>query len=361
MPRLRGSIFAKKEGTIVTAERIAAVINALPMPVLLIGPDERVRAANPPLNTVLGADLVGKHYITALRQPAVVEAIAKIRQSGGQTVTRFAGRDGDKDTVYRVSLAEADGDIVLSFEDQTAAEEAGQMRRDFVANVSHELRTPLTALLGFIETLGGAARDDAEARERFLNIMAHEANRMTRLVDDLLSLSRVEEDERVRPREHVDLAALLSSVIKGLEPQAKAAGVTVTLAKAEHGEMVPGDAGQLVQVFTNLVENGIKYGATGKAVTVTLHPKAAHPRLRSEGVQISVADQGEGIESHHLARLTERFYRVDNHRSREVGGTGLGLAIVKHIVSRHRGRLVIESEQGAGTTVSVFLPSNALS
>ena len=216
----------------------------------------------------------------------------------------------------------------------------------------------MTALLGFIETLGGAARDDAAARERFLNIMANEANRMTRLVDDLLSLSRVEEDERVRPLEHVDLRALLSSVIKGLEPQAEAAGIVVNLTGEGHDEMVPGDAGQLVQVFTNLVENGIKYGTTGKAVTLTLSARAQHPRLRAEGVQISVADQGDGIASHHLTRLTERFYRVDNHRSREVGGTGLGLAIVKHIVNRHRGRLVIESAQGEGTTVSVFLPTN---
>lgn len=340
-----------------TAERIIAVINALPMPVLLIGPDERVRAANPPLGVVLGPDLIGKHYITALRQPAIIDAIAKVRQSGGTIVSRFTGRDGDKDTTYRVSLAKADGDIILSFEDQTAAEEAGKMRRDFVANVSHELRTPLTALLGFIETLSGAARDDAKARDRFLQIMANEANRMTRLVDDLLSLSRVEEDERVRPREHVDVGALLSSVIKGLEPQAAAAGVQVSLDLAEHNEMVPGDAGQLVQVFTNLVENGIKYGTSGKKVTVTLGPKMMHQRLRAEGVQIAVTDQGDGIASHHLARLTERFYRVDNHRSREVGGTGLGLAIVKHIVNRHRGRLVIESTQGEGTTVSVFLPA----
>lgn len=339
-----------------TTERIASVINGLPMPVLLIGPDERVRAANPPLIAVLGLDLVGKHYITALRQPAVIDAISTVRREGGATVTSFVGRDGDKDTTYRVSVAETGGDIILSFEDQTAAEEAGKMRRDFVANVSHELRTPLTALLGFIETLSGAARDDAKARARFLEIMAHEANRMTRLVDDLLSLSRVEEDERVRPREHVDLGALLSSVIKGLEPQAEAAGVTVLLELQGGDEMVPGDAGQLVQVFTNLVENGIKYGETGKDVTVTLAPKAMHQRLRGEGIQISVVDQGEGIASHHLSRLTERFYRVDNHRSREVGGTGLGLAIVKHIISRHRGRLVIESELGAGTTVSVFLP-----
>lgn len=344
-----------------TVEQIVSVIHALPMAVLLIGRDERVRAANPSVDSILGTGLVGKHYITALRQPAVIAAIGETQRSGAAQVVRYNGRNGPKDTVYKVSVAAADRDILLTFEDQTAAEEAGQMRRDFVANVSHELRTPLTALLGFIETLNGAARNDPAARDRFLSIMAHEANRMTRLVDDLMSLSRVEEDERVRPREHVDLAALLSSVIKGLEPQASAAGVTVTLDLTTGVEMVPGDAGQLVQVFTNLVENAIKYGASDGEVSVNLMPREMNQRLRGEAVQISVADRGEGIPEHHIARLTERFYRVDNHRSREVGGTGLGLAIVKHIVNRHRGRLLIESAEGKGTKVSVFLPVGPVS
>ena len=326
------------------------------MPVMVIGRDDRVGAVNPALESILGAGLVGKHYISALRQPSVVEAITTLRSGGAAGTVRYSSRDGAKDTVYRVSVSPAGSDIVLSFEDQTASEDAGKMRRDFVANVSHELRTPLTALMGFIETLGGAARNDAAARDRFLGIMAHEASRMTRLVDDLLSLSRVEEDERVRPREHVDLPALLNSVIKGLEPQAADAGVTVELDTADGSEMVQGDAGQLVQVFTNLIENGIKYGASGGIVKVTIHPRAMDIRLRSQAVQISIADKGEGIASHHIARLTERFYRVDSHRSREVGGTGLGLAIVKHIVNRHRGRLLIESEEGLGTTISVFLP-----
>ncbi len=340
-----------------TSDTLSAVTDALPIPVLVIGPDDRIRAANPPVEAVLGAGIVGRLYITVLRQPALLEAIAKVRDGVDAQATRFAGRDGTKDTIYRVVIARAGTDIVLSFEDQTAAEEAGQMRRDFVANVSHELRTPLTALLGFIETLGGAARDDAAARDRFLGIMQQEASRMTRLVDDLLSLSRVEEDERVRPREEVDLAAILSSVIKGLEPQAEKAGVKVCLRAPKEAEVVPGDTGQLIQVFSNLIENGIKYGASGGVVNVTLFNREAHARLRGEGVQVSVADSGDGIPPHHIARLTERFYRVDNHRSREVGGTGLGLAIVKHIVNRHRGRLVIESEEGQGTEVSVFLPT----
>lgn len=344
-----------------TLEQIVSIIQAFPMPVLVIGQDERVRASNATVDAILGPDLLGKHYITALRQPAVLAAIAETRRTGEGASVRYTGRSGSKDVIYKVSVAAAQRDIVLTFEDQTASEEAGQMRRDFVANVSHELRTPLTALLGFIETLNGAAKDDPVARTRFLDIMAHEANRMRRLVDDLMSLTRVEEDERVRPREKVELGALLASVIKGLEPQAAAAGVSVALDLVAGEETVPGDAGQLVQVFTNLVENAIKYGATGKEVKVALMPRTMHQRLRAEAVQITVTDKGEGIAEHHLARLTERFYRVDNHRSREVGGTGLGLAIVKHIINRHRGRMTIESQLGEGTTVSVFLPTARLS
>jgi two-component system phosphate regulon sensor histidine kinase PhoR len=337
-------------------ERIVSIVDAFPMPVLLIGPDERVRAANDAVIRILGSDLLGKHYITTLRQPAVITAISQTRATQTSRSVQYTGRDGARDTIYRIEVAMADDEVVLTFEDQTAAEEVGQMRRDFVANVSHELRTPLTALLGFIETLSGAARDDAAARDRFLGIMAHEANRMTRLVDDLMSLSRVEEDERVRPREQVDLGGILASVIKGLEPQAQSAGVKVVLDLKAEATIVPGDAGQLVQVFTNLVENGLKYGAAGGEVAVTLMPALMHQRIRGEAVQVIITDKGDGIAEHHIARLTERFYRVDNHRSREVGGTGLGLAIVKHIINRHRGRLLIESELGKGTQISVFLP-----
>ena len=339
-----------------SADSLSALIDALPLPTIVIGPDDRILASNAPVAAILGTGLVGRHYITALRQPALLDAIGKARAQASAEISRFSGRDGGNDTVYRVVVAPAEDDIVISFEDQTAAEHVGQMRRDFVANVSHELRTPLTALLGFIETLGGAARDDPAARERFLGIMHGEASRMTRLVDDLLSLSRVEEDERVRPRDHVDLAALLASVIKGLEPQVQSSGVTVTLENNGSGELIPGDAGQLVQVFTNLIENGIKYGASGGQVSVVLYPREHHRRLRGDGVRICVCDKGEGIAAHHITRLTERFYRVDNHRSRQVGGTGLGLAIVKHIINRHRGRLTVESALGEGTQVSVLLP-----
>jgi len=234
--------------------------------------------------------------------------------------------------------------VLVSFEDLTEREQAAQMRRDFVANVSHELRTPLTAMLGFVETLRGAARDDPAARDRFLGIMGAEAGRMARLVEDLLSLSRVEQDERVRPTAPVELGRLVTQTVASLEPLAEASGLDFDVRLPAEEVVVPGDVSQLRQVVSNLLENALKYGKGGERVEVTVGDPRPEPTLRGPGVRLVVRDFGEGIESHHIARLTERFYRVDKHRSREIGGTGLGLAIVKHIVNRHRGRLRIESE-----------------
>jgi two-component system phosphate regulon sensor histidine kinase PhoR len=234
--------------------------------------------------------------------------------------------------------------------------ELDRLKSHFFANVSHELRTPLTALSGFIETLRGPARDDAEARDRFLDIMEREAARMNRLVHDLLSLSRVEDTERMRPTDRVDIARILSSVVIGLGPLAEGREVTLVARGCEAPVELPGDADQLTQVFTNLVENGIKYGREGGTVTLNLIRHDSLPALRGPGVTVEVTDEGEGISQRHLARLTERFYRVDSHRSRGMGGTGLGLAIVKHIVNRHRGRLRISSEPGQGSCFAVSLP-----
>jgi two-component system phosphate regulon sensor histidine kinase PhoR len=228
------------------------------------------------------------------------------------------------------------------------------MRRDFVANVSHELRTPLTAISGFVETLQGAAKDDPEARMRFLTIMAAETERMNRLVRDLLHLSRVEAEERIRPETRVDLAAIARSVGDSLQPVAQAAEVRLALEGVEAPIELRADADQMVQVLTNLTENAIKYGSPAGA-TVTLALKR-DTGPRGPVLRVDVVDQGAGIDARHIPRLTERFYRVDSHRSRAMGGTGLGLAIVKHIVQRHRGRLVIESEPGSGSKFSVLLP-----
>ena len=332
----------------------AEVIAALPGPVLVIGPHSRIEAANTPAEALVGGPLVGKHYVTVLRQPDIVDAIEATASDGTARSSRFLGRRQATDTTWHVSVRRAGSHVVIAFEDRTAAEEASQIRRDFVANVSHELKTPLTALIGFIETLRGPARDDDAARARFLGILEREAQRMNRLVSDLLSLSRVEADARMRPRTPVDVGATLTSVVMLLRSVAEDRGVTVQYDPPDHPVIVQGDADQLRQVFANLLENAIKYG--GKQVQLRLTERDHIPDLRRAGVVIEVADDGTGIDSRHLPRLTERFYRVDTHRSREVGGTGLGLAIVKHIVSRHRGRLRITSTPGRGSTFVVNLP-----
>ncbi|TNC71948.1 ATP-binding protein [Rubellimicrobium roseum] len=341
---------------------ILALVKALPIPAVLIDASERIEAANPAAASLFGHDGTGRHYITVLRQPATLDVVEATLRDGHPREGRYLGTDGSRDTTWRVSardVALATGRrVIVTFEDVTAVEEAGTIRRDFVANVSHELRSPLTALLGFVETLRGPARDDAAARERFLGIILREAQRMARLVDDLLSLSRVEAEERRRPTERVDLRALAASVAATLEPVAAQSGAEIRLNLPDQAPTILGDSGQLRQVLTNLVENAIKYGGRSGPVEVALTGPAEQPGLRRQGVRLSVTDRGPGIAAHHIPRLTERFYRVDTHRSREVGGTGLGLAIVKHIVSRHRGRLRIESEIGRGSTFSVILPAD---
>jgi two-component system phosphate regulon sensor histidine kinase PhoR len=237
---------------------------------------------------------------------------------------------------------------------------ADQMRVDFVANASHELRTPLSTLIGFIETLGGPARNDPEARDRFLAIMLEQAQRMARLVADLLSLSRIELNELTQPTGRVDLGRLLGSVADALEMKAAERGMRIVVAAASDLPQVVGDPDELAQVFQNLIDNAIKYSRPNTAVRVTAIPvepdsTRAPRRLARDAVAVAVADEGEGIAREHLPRLTERFYRVDSARSRLLGGTGLGLAIVKHIVNRHRGHLDIESTAGKGSTFTVYL------
>lgn len=328
------------------------VLAGLPMPAMLVERGDRVAAGNGPLLALLGDGLIGRNPAMAVRAPSVLEAIGAATRQGGVHDARMILRREGQELVFQVTVSDQGGGRVLCvFRDVSEEELAGAMRRDFVANVSHELRTPLTALMGFIETLKNAARDDPKARDMFLGIMEHEAGRMNRLVRDLLQLSRVEAEERVRPREVVDLKPLLEGVISSLRGVAERKGDVVALS----GDAVslPGDADQLTQVFTNLIENALKYGAAGQTVRVTLSPEDT---VRGPAVRVEVADEGEGIDPVHIPRLTERFYRVDSHRSREMGGTGLGLAIVKHIVSRHRGWLRIESEKGEGSRFSVVLP-----
>lgn len=340
----------------------ASLIRSLPFPALMVRRDERIEVANAQAQVLLGAGIEGRHFMTALRQPSLLDAVEASLRDGQPRETSYLSNEGGNDTTYKVALRPSDTDlgraVLVSFEDVTHLEQMGQMRRDFVANVSHELRTPLTALIGFIETLQGPARNDPVGQERFLGIMATEAHRMNRLVGDLLSLSRVEADERVKPTEVLDLGQVVRSTVHGLTKLAEDAGVEVLSDLPDDPVQIAGDADQIQQVLTNLIENGIKYSGRGSAVTVRLGLPTMQRRLRAPGVQLTVADTGPGIDPIHLPRLTERFYRVDSHRSREMGGTGLGLAIVKHIVNRHRGRLKIDSALEKGTVFTVLLPVN---
>jgi two-component system phosphate regulon sensor histidine kinase PhoR len=345
----------------------ARLIDAFPLPCLLIAQNGRILVANAPALTLLGAGLIGRNYIAMLRQPGLVAAIEACLAEKTPSNARYFGSDGAQETLYRVFCnftADTDqpetGAVLVSFEDITTLKQAGQMRRDFVANVSHELRTPLTALMGFIETLRGPARDDASARLRFLNIMESEAGRMNRLIGDLLSLSRVEEEERVRPTGSVILTDILTSILNSLKPVSDDARVMLEPNFSNVPVSLPADADQLRQVFTNLIENAIKYGGSGGRVSIELAYSPRDPALKSPTVQVQVIDYGPGIDPHHLPRLTERFYRADSHRSRQLGGTGLGLAIVKHIINRHRGRLKIESNLGQGAVFTVILPCDPL-
>jgi two-component system phosphate regulon sensor histidine kinase PhoR len=330
------------------------LLMALPMPALRIGRDDRIAVINPAARAIFGEAALGRHFAISLRQPEMVEAIARAGRTGEPCDARLRLPGAAQDTELAAHLIPLDSGLVVVFEDLTTLAQNDQMRRDFVANVSHELRTPLTALQGFIETLQGPASKDAAARERFLQIMAAEAERMNRLVRDLLQLSRVEAVERQRPEREEDLSQLVGQAMASLQPMAQAVGVGLVVTGADRAFMVRADRDQLVQLLTNLVENALKYGSKpGGEVGIDLSedrgPKGAVVRL-------SVSDAGAGIAAHHIPRLTERFYRVDDHRSREKGGTGLGLAIVKHIVNRHRGRFLIESTPGKGSLFSVLLP-----
>lgn len=336
------------------ADLIDAILRGLAHAAVVVGVDAKVAYVNEAAQTLFGPALLGRHYGLSLRQPDLLAAVARALAAGTPANLRLTLRQGDQEGSYAITIAPLPLGALCLFEDTTPQEQTDQMRRDFVANVSHELRTPLTALQGFIETLQGPARDDAAARARFLGIMATEAERMNRLVSDLLHLSRVEAQERLRPTTEIDLAAAIGRAVDGLRPLAQQAQVVLVTNGFDTPRSLQADGDQIMQVVVNLVENAIKYGSVaGGRVEVTLTETVT---LRGPAYCFWVQDHGQGIAEEHIPRLTERFYRVDSHRSRAKGGTGLGLAIVKHIVSRHRGKLTIESSPGQGSRFSVFLP-----
>ncbi len=294
-----------------------------------------------------------------LRHPILRSALAAAASSSAPVREKIAlsvpvPRD------LEVTLIPLGGPVYMLVSDRTHERALEKMRADFIANSSHELRTPLASLIGFIETLRGPAADDAQAQARFLAIMAEQAARMQRLLDDLLSLSRIEISEHQPPTEMQNITPVLERIVAGLEPMLRASAARIACTLAPDLPMIPADADQLAQIFTNLLDNAIKYGKRGGTIRLIAVCAGADTRFEPHGVLVSVADDGAGIAREHIPRLTERFYRVDKGRSRAVGGTGLGLAIVKHVVNRHRGRLVIESVEGKGSVFMVWLPGRAV-
>ena len=343
-----------------TEQDIAKLLSAIPLPAACISSGGTLAVFNPQFGTLFSSAEPGRSFVLAVRQPAILAAVERSIFAGeAQSVVVEIG-DGLRHVNWQVTASPVRFDqqswSILAFEDRSALEASEQIRREFVANVSHELRSPLTAVLGFIETLKLRGSEDPEIRNRFLNIMQDEARRMSRLVRDLLSLSHVESEERLRPSGRIEVVGIVESVIDVFQGQAKEAGVTFDRTGLATPFGIHGDPDQIRQVFVNLLENAVKYGAAGGTIRVSATRVDLDYIIGGPAVRIDVADNGDGFDPIHIPRLTERFYRIDQHRSRAMGGTGLGLAIVKHIVSRHRGRIKIGSTPGEGSRFSIFLP-----
>ena len=370
----------------------AILVNALPDPILVISatePDDLTSRRYVFVNTAARALLRIERdeglLVNAIRDPYVLDAVDRALFSGREAECVY-GPGGAQSQTFRtyarpLGLA-LDGRrlAVLMFRDETEIRQVERTRADFLANASHELRTPLASLSGFIETLRGHAKDDAGARERFLSIMQAQAGRMSRLVDDLMSLSRIELGEHIAPADQIDLAACVSDVLDASTPIAERRGIKLKIKLPRKGSArARGDRDQILQVIQNLVDNAVKYSPDGGMVEVALQsslsPEAASAPYRPGAARLSllapdlhaqayaalrVSDRGAGIPREHLPRLTERFYRVEGQKSGERSGSGLGLAIVKHIVNRHRGGMTVESGVGEGTTFTIYLPMQAI-
>jgi two-component system phosphate regulon sensor histidine kinase PhoR len=345
---------------------IESLIGGLPNPAIALGRDGRVIAFNAAAASIAPALRRGEPALITLRMPELVEAIRRATASCTPQRVEFFERvpldrwfEAFVTPVRLANLADTRADILLmTFNDLTPLRRVEEMRADFIANASHELRTPLAALLGFIETLQGPAKDDLVAREKFLAIMQGQATRMARLIDDLLSLSRIELNAHLQPNTPLDLAPIVRLVADGLQTLARDRDVAIKVSAPPEALVVLGDRDELIRALENLVENALKYGAAGKRIDITL--SRGQTRAGTPEARLAVRDYGPGIAPEHLPRLTERFYRVDVTESRAQGGTGLGLALVKHVLNRHGGRLAIESTPGAGATFTMHLPLPAL-
>lgn len=384
-PHLAAAVEAEPEELPADTVPADAMLLSLPIPILMIGAGGRIETANPAAREFLGLGSSSGNLSAVLRQPQVLEAVSSALRGVAVNPVEYSNLAPVESHVRAfVAPLQIESDVVLPWRamlvltDETSIKRADRMRADFLANASHELRTPLASLAGFIETLRGHAREDEEARERFLGIMYDQTERMQRLINDLLSLSRIEMDEHVLPSGEADISAVAEDVIDVLRPQLNAKSIELD-AQIAAGAVATGDRDQLTEVLVNLIENAIKYSPS--ATRISLDVLAGAPReeaekreltLEGESSRLSLAmppsdpgeryvvvrvrDRGKGIERANLPRLSERFYRVDGQKSGPKEGTGLGLAIVKHIINRHRGGFTVESSPGHGSIFSVFLP-----
>ncbi|WP_420839869.1 phosphate regulon sensor histidine kinase PhoR [Allorhizobium sonneratiae] len=331
----------------------SAAFAALDLPCVVFEANGAVLFQNGAAETMFGRLETGMHISARWRSPGILDMVRETVASGQPNQIEHS-EVLPSERVFHVRVAPlapsqkilSKPQFVMSFRDISELRRLDRMRSDFVANASHELRTPLASLRGFIETLLGPARNDHKAQERFLSIMLDQANRMSRLVDDLLSLSRLELKAHIAPEQKVDLVPVLNHVRDTLSPLANELDMEIVLHLPDMPVEVTGDRDELIQVFENLMENACKYGQDGKIVEVFL-------RRRDSVVDVSIVDRGPGIPADHVPRLTERFYRVSVADSRSKKGTGLGLAIVKHILTRHRARLIIRSELDKGSDFTV--------
>lgn len=353
-------------------ESIRVFLNALPDPILVLDSHRRILLANKSAHDLFGAQIETKSLLAVLRQPGLLSALDKLARGDVPKPLELPDIAGHALIAHVQPIGRLNDEIasaLIIFQDVSNLRRAETLRSDFVANVSHELKTPLATLIGFLETLKGSARNDEQARARFLDIMLTEAQRMSRLVADLLSLSRIELNEYQPPQGETDLKRLFAAVIDGLALKAQARGIVIHAPDPRQLLIIPGDSDELMQVMQNLIDNAIKYGRDHSVITISanvitdpamLRLHLPHSKNVPAAMALSVTDQGPGIAREHIPRLTERFFRIDTARSRDLGGTGLGLAIVKHIVSRHRGKLEIQSVLGEGSTFTIYLPMDVL-
>lgn len=335
-----------------SAQQLAA---AVPDPIIIFDRRGTTRYANPAAISAFGhipaGTMLTHKFRTPEMQKIIETALREMRPGALEYVERVP-----LERAFRVAVLPLEGTnlLMIHFKDQSETRRIDRMRADFIANASHELRTPLASISGFIETLRGPARNDEKARDSFLQIMQTQTSRMARLIDDLLSLSRIEMKPFARTGEKIDIGEIVASVVESLSHLARDLGVTVNFAPPQEKVLAPANRDELTQVLVNLLENACKYGQSGERVDVTIGQSSDGP---APEVVVTIRDYGPGIAEEHIPRITERFYRIDGETSRVKNGTGLGLAIVKHILTRHDGRLSVKSKLGEGASFTIHLPA----